>query len=111
MTLGHFLLAPCRPDRLTKVLPEQLGRDLSRDPFRVLIEAEAFPYLRAPMQDVEQPDLATAPPIALVDRIAWAIPVDEALRCIDHGPWAQRLSNPSGSPCCLGIVRRDGNAP
>ena len=102
MTLGHFLLTSRRPDRMTEVLAEQLGRYRPRDPFSILIEAEPFPYLRAPMQDVEQPDLLPAAPIALIDRIAWAIPVDEALRCIDHGPWAQRLSNPSGSPCRFG---------
>ena len=102
MTLGHFLLTSRRPDRLTKILPEQLGRYRPRDPFRVLIEAEPFRYLRTPMQDVEQPDLLAAPPIALVDRIAWAIAVDEALRCVDHGARSQRLSNASGSPCRFG---------
>jgi len=88
---------------MTEVLPEQLGRYRPRDPFSILIEAEPFPYLRAPMQDVEQPDLLAAPPIALVDRIAWAIPVDEALRCIDHGARSQRLPNALRSPRCLGI--------
>jgi hypothetical protein len=50
-----------------KISGEQLGRYLARDLFRVLVEANAFPYLRAAMQDVEQPDLLAAPPIALVN--------------------------------------------
>ena len=90
MTLGHFLLTSRRPDRMTEVLAEQLGRYRPRDPFSILIEAEAFRYPCTPMQDVEQPDLLAAPPIALIDRIAWTIAVDEALRCIDHGAWQQR---------------------
>ena len=49
--------------------------------------------------------------MTLADRIAEGpIPVDEALRCIDRGPWAQVLPNAPGSPCRLGIARRDGNA-
>ena len=50
------------------------------------------------MQDVEQPDLLAAPPIALIDRIAWAIAVDEALRCVDHGAWQQRVLDPAALP-------------
>ena len=102
MTLGHFLLTSRRPDRLIKILPEQLGRYRPRDPFSILIEAEAFPYPCSGLQDVEQPDLLAAPPIALVDRITWAIAVDEALRCVDHGARSQRLSNTPGSPRRLG---------
>ena len=62
------------------------------------------------MQDVEQSDLLTAPPIALVNRITRAIAVDEALRCVDHGARSQRFSNPSGSPCRFGEAGWDGNA-
>jgi hypothetical protein len=62
------------------------------------------------MQDIEQPDLLAAPPIALVDRIAWAIAVDEALRCVDHGARSQRLSNAPGSPRRLGIAMRPDRA-
>ena len=102
MALGHFLLTSRRPDRMTEVLAEQLGRYRPRDPFRILIEAEAFGYPCSGLKDVEQSDLLAAPPIALVDRIAWSIAVDEALRYVDHGARSQRLSNPSGSPCCLG---------
>ena len=75
---------PRRPDRLTKILPEQLGRYQPRDPLRILVEAEAFPYPRSRLQNVEQPDLATATPIPLVDRITWAIPIDVALWTINN---------------------------
>jgi len=102
MTLGHFLLTSRRPDRMTEVLAEQLGRYRPRDPLRILIEAEAFWYPRSGLQDVEQPDLLAAPPIAMVNRITRAIPVDEALWCVDHGAGSQRLSNTPGSSCRLG---------
>jgi hypothetical protein len=38
----------------------------------------------------------------LVNSITRAIPVDEALWCVDHGAWAQRLSNTPSSPRRLG---------
>ena len=82
---------------MTKVLPKQLGRYRPRDPFSVLIEAKAFWYPCAPMQEVEQPDLLAAPPIALVDPIGWAIPVDGVLttargRSVFRTPLAPRVA-------------------
>ena len=91
-----------RPDRVTEVPAEQLGRYSPRDPLGVLIEAEPFSYLGAAMQNVEQPDPLATATISLVDRITRTVPVDEALRCIDDSAWGQRLSNPSGSPCRFG---------
>jgi len=42
-TFGWRLSTSRRPDCLTEILPEQLGRYRPRGPLRVFIEAEAFP--------------------------------------------------------------------
>jgi len=49
------------------------------------MELEAFPHPRTRLQNIEQPDLATAAPIPLVDRITRSIPIDETLSAIDNG--------------------------